>query len=364
IGPRIIMAVGGLVSGAGLVGMSQVHQIWQLYFVFGGIGLVGAVGMGGLVTSTTVAKWFVRRRGRAMAIQSAGMAVGGAIFPLIIDHLITSMGWRGAWFVLGIITWVLIIPLSLLFLRRAPEDMGLRPDGDEEPPSPVGGVVPSSAVAIQVAHEEQAWTLGAAMRTPALWLILLAFSFSSLGTSANAAHRIPYWMDKGFSREVASAALSFDAFFAAITILLFGFLAERFHARHLTMVAFLGLALSMVFYLTAGNTPMMFIANITFGLAIGGQIVLNPLLWANYYGRTFLGTIRGTVAPISLMVGAAAPPFAGFVYDVRGSYFLAYVVFLFTFIGAAALILFAKPPAPPKRRQAEALAKAAEPGAG
>jgi len=134
-GPRVIMVVGATIAGIGIMAQGWVTEIWQFYLVYGVLGSLGMMAMGGLVTSTTVSKWFVRKRGRATAIVMAGLPMGGAVLVPVTQFVISNYGWRGAWVVLGLLVWVLVVPLAALFMRRTPEDMGLRPDGDS------GGVV-------------------------------------------------------------------------------------------------------------------------------------------------------------------------------------------------------------------------------
>ena len=94
-------------------------NIWEFYFFFGVLGAVGSLGAGGIVTQTILPKWFIRRRGRALGIASMGGAMGPLFFPISIFGLITLVGWRDAWFVLGVFSLVLLVPLSFL-LRTNP----------------------------------------------------------------------------------------------------------------------------------------------------------------------------------------------------------------------------------------------------
>ncbi|MBI4233533.1 MAG: MFS transporter, partial [Chloroflexi bacterium] len=201
-GARFLVAAAALVTGLGLVGLGFIHEVWQLFLLFALVGLVGLSAPGGLLTSVPVAKWFVRQRGRAMSVATVGFGVGAVAFLPITQLLIAGLGWRGAWVVLGIVSTAIIVPLSLLFLRRQPEDMGLAPDG-EATPRTVGAHSPR--------QEEPAWTAGEALRTATLWKLTLAFMLVGFGMGGAGVHRIPYWVERGFNPQLVSYSFAADA---------------------------------------------------------------------------------------------------------------------------------------------------------
>ena len=130
------MLVGAIILGVSLMSLKYVESLWQFYLFFGVVGAAGSLGAGGMLTQTILPKWFIRRRGIALGIASTGGAMGPLFFPISIIALISLVGWRDAWFMLGAISLVVLIPLSLL-VRTNPEDIGLLPDGDKESPDPV-----------------------------------------------------------------------------------------------------------------------------------------------------------------------------------------------------------------------------------
>ncbi|MCZ6788411.1 MAG: MFS transporter, partial [Chloroflexi bacterium] len=129
-GAMVLMVGGGVVLGVTLVLTSQVTQLWQFYLLIGvAYGMASPAIGPQIVTPTVIAKWFIRMRGRATAIVSLGHNVGAVIFIPLTAFIILNFGWRYAWFVLGIVGFILVVPLSALFVRRTPEDVGLLPDG-------------------------------------------------------------------------------------------------------------------------------------------------------------------------------------------------------------------------------------------
>jgi MFS transporter, OFA family, oxalate/formate antiporter len=127
-GPRALMLVGGIVCGAALIATSRVEELWQFYLARGVAQTVGAAMLGSLVVNVTISKWFIARRGMAVAIASAGVSLGGVLMTPMVSIVVDGWGWRDAWVALGFLVWMLIIP-SAMVIRRAPEDYGLHPDG-------------------------------------------------------------------------------------------------------------------------------------------------------------------------------------------------------------------------------------------
>ena len=348
-GPRLIMTVGGALGGLGFVLLSRMSELWHLYLVYGLLGAVGMIGVGGLVSNSTIAKWFIQKRGRAIAIATTGLSLGGVVFTPLTERLIALLGWRGAWVILGIIAWALVIPTSAAFMRRRPEDVGLLPDGLDQASS---GKEPSKSITVQLKQKvfvERTWTLQEALHTRALWLIVLAFNMAGLSAAAIPFHHVAYVTDRGFTSTQAALSLTVFAFCAAVAKLIWGFVAERIHMRYCVMGVYLGSALALLLLLNARSIETIFAFSVLFGLSFGGQVVLNPLTWANYYGRDFLGTILGVVQPFTMIASAVGPLFAGYVYDVTKSYQRAFFTFLLGFLLGAGFMYLAKPPS--KRNQ-------------
>jgi MFS family permease len=236
----------------------------------------------------------------------------------------------------------LIIPLSLLFVRRQPEDLGLLPDGDPSPASAgASGVVPGS-----VGAPEREWTYEAAVRTPAFWRLTFTFSVVMLALSSVAVHRIPHFMDRGLDPRLVAYATALDAVAAGVSSFVLGMLADRLPARYLGVAGFLLIAAGILFTTVARDIPVMFLAMITFGSGIGGLMLIQNYVWADYFGRLHLGRIRGLVTPITLIFGGIGAPLAGYVRDATGSYTSIWLVGVGLFLLAAVVLALTPPPAP------------------
>ena len=348
-GPKGIMVVGALLMGATSVAMAGIGEVWHYLLVYSLLGSFAFVTRGPLVTIVTISKWFIRRRGRAIAFVTMGVSLAGVIFTPLGAFVIDAYGWRTAWVLLGILTWIVLIPSSL-FMRRQPEDIGLLPDGLK--PAPSQNAYPAD---ITASHEEgqptqaleDVWTLRQALRAPSFWLILIAFNLGGMAINSVLIHQFNYITDKGFSIAVAASVVTVYAFFAIIAKLIYGFASERVHIRYLVIVSFTGGGIAISILNFADSVTALYIYAITYGLTRGAFLLVTPLTWANYFGRTFQGTIRGVATPFNMFAGAFGPLFAAWVYDTQGDYELAFTVFSITFLLGAFFIFLAKPTKPP-----------------
>ncbi len=157
-------------------------------------------------------------------------------------------------------------------------------------------------------------------------------------------HWVPYFTDIGFTPDTAVLAVTVYGLFALVARMMWGFLAERFHVRHCLIAMSLGAAAGMFFLMNIRSPTTLFAYAAFHGLTLGGYPVLNPLTWAQYFGRTFLGTIRGVVSPLSLIASGGGPLLAGLVYDETGSYLPAFWVLLVAWLLCALTLALARPP--------------------
>jgi len=167
-GARWLGFFGGLLSGAVIMSLYFVHNIWLIYGLFAISGISGFGTFGGqLLTIVPVANWFVAKRGRTTSITATGMGLGTAVGVPIALLFINTVGWRWAWVAFGLAIWVVILPGYGFLMRRRPEDLGLLPDGA----APESASDPSGAT-IESAPAEVNWTLRQALHTPVLWFLL------------------------------------------------------------------------------------------------------------------------------------------------------------------------------------------------
>lgn len=341
-GPRWLGLLAGLVAGGSLIGLFYAEQIWVIYLLFaisGGVGLGGGPG-GNLLTLVPVAKWFVLKRGRAMSIATTGMAVGTVLAIPATQWIIQNMGWREAWAILGVMVAIIIIPLSLLFMRGAPSDLGLQPDGlngTQPAPSP-GGRGSGSGV-------ESDWTAKEALRQPVLWLILFALAVGGFALAGTLLHRVAYWEETGMSPALVAFGTAMDPFTFMFSVVVFGVIGEKVRTRNLALFGGLVFTLSMIpMILSSGQTYTIFAHNMIWASGGGAYITANNLIWPNYFGRRSLGTIRGIVFPVQVAATGLGPPVYGFFLDAGVTHGTLWMVSAGFFAMSGILLFMARPP--------------------
>ena len=273
---------------------------------------------------STIPRWFARKRGIAVGITVTGIGLGGMISPLIIQWLISSYGWRQAFIILGLIISIIIIPLAQL-MKHSPERIGLRPYGedgtieDRQSLASVGGL--SLKQAIKTSHF---WFFGS---------ILFCFYFAGAITT----HIVPHAIDIGISAIVAASILSIIAGSGVISRFSIGFISDRIGARRVLTACLVMATLARIWPLFAKEIWMFYVFAVIFGIAHGGIMSLRPLISAELFGLGSLGMIFATIELCSLTGGALGAPLAGAIFDVTGSYSLAFLILVI--MGALAVIL-------------------------
>lgn len=344
-GGRWLMAGGALVAGIGFVLLSQVHTYWQFLALRWGLITVGGVFMCHMVVSVTISRWFVRRRGRAIAIASLGQGLSKVFIPVVTASLFVWVGWRWTWSIFGIITLALIVIPALIFMRRSPEDMGLRPDGDAQD-EPIRGArdrdrgAPDS----RTARDEVVWTWPEILRTQTFWIVCFIYGMANVGIAGLNLHVFAYVTDIGFSPLVGATVLSIIASTQLGSTLIWGFLGERMEIRHSSMLMFFIQAAGLAIAMAAGEVALLYAGFFLYGIGLGGGWVLQEVVWATYFGRLSLGTVRGLGILVTHAFGAAGAPFFGFVHDATGSYSVSFAAFVFALLLSAMLSLAARAP--------------------
>ena len=341
-GARLFAVFMGLTGALGIALASTAQELWHLYLFIGIIAAILLHDPPFMLSATTVSKWFIRRRGMVLTISSMGISVGGLVFLPFTRVLVNSVGWRDTWLILGILIAIIVIPANALIMRSKPEDMGLRPDGDEAPPT-----WPPQPVSTPTAGEaEPNWTLRTAMKTGPFWILLVANNLSLAGIIGTVVNQVAYLDDELPNSTLAAGAVLALVIFSLLGKLPWIVLADRTNPRFTTIAMQLLCGTGMILLVNV-STPMAFAYAVVFGLGIGGFDPLISLLWANYFGRSFLGAIRGFITATNVVSFAGAPLFASFMFDTTGDYRNAFLIFAGAFfIGAALLFMVRKPTAP------------------
>ncbi|MBI4300031.1 MAG: MFS transporter [Chloroflexi bacterium] len=338
-GPRIVLVVASLIAGVCLIGLYWLSSLWQFYLLYGIVRLT-TVGGSQLAISVAVANWFVRKRGRATGISALGQRLGMVTLPFMTQYLIVAFDWRIAWVALGAIVIATGTFPAALFMRRRPEDFGLRPDGVPDP----GPVIRQTSGQAHQSGEEVSWTLKEALRTRAFWLLTMAVAQGMLVGGAINLHLVPYLSDRGLSDSTAVGIFSLYSIAGAGSSLFWGFAMERLSVRRSLIIIFVGSAVGTGILMLVDSPPLAVVFAILYGIAFGGHMVLISVVFAEYFGRRHVGAISGFAAPLERIANALGPVLAGFVYDVTKSYQIAFVIFLILYALSALWMILARRP--------------------
>ena len=342
-GGRWLMAAGGLISGAGFLLLGQAQNFWQFGLFRWLLVSPGDSLMGSMVVNVSISRWFVRMRGRALALASMGHGLAKVGMPVLAASLILHTGWRGAWAVFGFVTLGLVVGPALLFMRRRPEDMGLLPDGVRAHDHNTAKEK-SSARAVRSAIDDVTWGRREALRTPAFWLIVITFGVAHVGVTGLNLHVFSFVSDQGHPAMVAASVMSTIAFMQFSTPMVWGLLAERWNLSRLIMAKFLIQAVGILWALSDPGVVALYAGFFLYGIGMGGTSILAEMIWANYFGRISLGTIRGMGSLLTSVFSAGGPPFFGVLFDYTQSYYLSFSIFIGMLFASALLSLFLRPP--------------------
>jgi sugar phosphate permease len=265
--------------------------------------------------------------------QSAGMV----LFPLIASLVIQNRSWQEAWIVLGAVVWIVALGPTYLLIIQRPEDVGLRPDGGAAPDV---ADEPSSATV----PDEPAWTLREAMGTSSLWLMSVATGFLFLVQAGTNIHQAAYFVDQGLGVTAAAVGISLNAVFTGVGSLLWGWVLERVSVRFTFATVALVMAITSALFSTADTVGEAMVYASMFGISVAGILVVPAVAYANYFGRRSLGAIRGATEPFVTLGGAIGAVTSGIIYDVTGSYHVAFVIFSGVGLAAILPLLMARPP--------------------
>lgn len=349
-GGRWLIVIGTVIASVGYLLLSQIQEFWQFFLLRCTLVTVGDTLMSSLVVTVVISRWFIRKRGRAIAIANLGTGIAKVTMPLFAASLFVWVGWRQTWAVFGILALVLVVGPAIAFIRRSPEDMGLHPDG-EPLPHPAGsssqGEDKLSAAQRQALAADVIWSRAEALRTQAFWLLVVTFGIASVGIAGLNLHVFAFVTDIGYPPIMAATFMSTIAFTQLGSTLLWGLLAERIDIRKAAMVQFAIQAVGLILAITSRHLSYVYAGFFLYGIGLGGSFILREVVWANYFGRLSLGTVRGMGILLTHVFAATGAPFFGFLFDYTGSYFISFVLFAIALLASAVLIMLVRPPKKP-----------------
>jgi MFS family permease len=332
-GPRKVILTGAVVFGGGFCSFWLLSaSLWHLYACY----LVTAFG-GACLTSlpfaTIISRWFTQQRGIALGFMGTGVFLGGMYGPPLVTSIITTVGWRWAYVTLGLIIWVVAIPIAALLLIDTPQQKGLQPLGEHE-----GGreTAPSHS-----SHPTRGrdLTLAEARKTTAFWCMAVSFALLSAVSHACITHFAPLLTDQGLSPQQAASALMLLSAMGVLGRVIAGYLVDRLPAHLVAGGLFLGVVIGLLAAFGADDITLAFVFAAMVGLGFGAETDLMPYLIAHHFGLASFGRIFGWLYGAFAFGGMLGPLLMGKVFDAYGSYDIALTILIPATIVSAGLML-------------------------
>jgi MFS family permease len=303
-GPRAVMELGIALMGGGLLLAPLTTQPWHLYLTLGVMVGVGSVCLGYSGQSLFLPNWFNRRRGLALGLAFTGVGIGSITLLPWAQHMIEQTGWRTACTAIGILVLVVLAPINLL-LRKRPEDIGLRPDGDAAPsPSakPVSYIVDPDWAGID-------WTLSRAVRTARFWWLALGYFCGLYIWYAVQVHQTKYLLDIGFSPGVAVWALGVVSLLGIPGQIVLGHLSDRLGREWIWTTSCVGFAICFAALIALGHVPSLMLVYVVVlaqgALGYGLTSILGVVVFEIFQGKHY-GGIFGSVMLAGLLDGVTS----------------------------------------------------------
>lgn len=308
LGPRPVLAVTGLVYGSGIALMSLVTEPWHLFLIFGVFISVG-LSSHDVITLSTVARCFDKRRGMMTGVVKTGTAVGQMVLPVVAAFLIAAIGWRSSALALGAGAACLLLLGAYL----------LKP--------------PPAYAASSAAQGAKSEGLGSAVRSRVFWT-LCAIQFLFFPSLTTIPLHLPvYGMDLGMSTAQAATLLSVIAGASVAGRLAIGTFADRIGGKRGYVLCLLPLIAALVAFQWIDTRHALFVAAVAYGFGHGGLFTIVAPTVAEYFGTRSVGAIFGGIVFFGTIGGAIGPILAGWIFDVSRNYTAAFA----TLAGMAAL---------------------------
>jgi sugar phosphate permease len=296
LGPRRVMMAGVLMGGTALIGLSQVTDLWQYYFFY----LFNALGYmcgGPLPNQVLISRWFTGSRGKAMGIAYIGIGIGGMLVPQIAKKLILHFGWHQAMMMLGILMILIAFPM-IIFVKDNPQER-IQKGTVAEPKIPLGRIL---------------------RRWP--FYLLLIGSMCSIGAVSGTTQNLKLFfsLDLNYTQEHALNIISIVLASSIAGRLLMGWLADRLPKKYVMMLIYSLVAGSISLLFLVDTPGVIYLFAFIFGIGLGGDYMIIPLMAAELFGVKVMGRIMGIILTFDGLAEAFCPMLVARIRDVTGSY--------------------------------------------
>jgi MFS family permease len=335
LGPRRLLVLGGVLLFAGLVGSALISAMWQEVLLYGIVMTIGANCLGLVVFVPLLSRQFVRHRGMAISVVQSANGFGRATSAPVVQYLISTIGWRETFWAQTAFIAAAVPLLAALFRRAARYPIASAP----------AAIIPTSA---EAPLPVTSWTLSAAIRTPHFWLLFAVYLFTGLGSFLVSLHQLAFAVNVGFDKLYAAGVLGIGSFLAIGGTIVTGTLSDYIGREWSAILAY-GISIIGVVCALLITSPdqhfLLWLHACFFGLTWGARGPAITAKTADLFPGGRLGTILGVIT-IGSGIGSAAGAWgAGWIFDLSGSYRLAFLLsILFYICGCIAFWALRRPP--------------------
>ena len=324
---RGTIAIGAGIAAAGLVLLGQVQNSWQVFIVYGLIYALGNSGTSIAPVVVMVSQWFIERRGVATSMAVSGNAIGQLFIVAALASLLVAIGWRSSFTILAIANVAVLLPLTLLVVRPGPpaqESATPASPGSEPPPQPL--------------------SLRQALSSRPFLLLVGIYSICGFQDFFVATHIVAFAQDKGVGDVLAGNLLAWMGVMGLLGVLVAGVMADALGASRPTALCFVMRIGIFALILLFQGTPAILVFGLLYGFTFLITAPLTVVFLGNIYGPHRLGTLTGTVSMIHQITGGLGAFAGGWIYDLTGTYNIAFVLMLALSLAATALTLVVREP--------------------
>jgi len=337
LGPRRLVLLGGTLLAFGLLGSAYASALWHIIVLYGIVMTIGANCLGLVVFVPLLSQWFVRRRGMAISIVQSANGFGRAASAPLAQLLISAIGWRRAYLTQAALMVALVLPLAGFFRGTDPSAAGTR-------------AVPESPRERPEADSPWArdWTVGEAMRTRHFWLLSTVYLCTGLGSFLVSLHQLAFAVDVRFDKLYAATVLGLGSFLAIAGTIITGTMSD-YIGRELSAILAYGISIVGVIFALFISSPnqgwLLWLHACFFGLTWGARGPAITAKTADLFPGRHLGAILGVIT-IGTGIGSAVGAWtAGWIHDVTGSYRIAFLLSIASYIaGCIAFWALRRPP--------------------
>jgi MFS family permease len=335
LGPRRLMLLGGGLLVLGLFGSAFVTALWHLVVLYGIVMTIGANCLGLVVFVPMLSRVFVRRRGMAISIVQSANGFARAVSAPLVQLLISGVGWRGAYVAEAGLMAALVFPLAMMF-RHTHGSAPAPASSDRNAPAPR---------AAEPAHD---WTLLEAMRTRHFWLLFAVYLFTGLGSFLVSLHQLAFAVDQGFDKLYAASVLGIGALLAVFGVIVTGTLSDYIGREWSAILAYgvsiVGVVCALLIHGPEAHA-LLWLHACFFGLTWGARGPAITAKTADLFPGRQLGTILGVITIGSGIGSAVGSSMAGWIFDLSGSYRLAFILSILSYaFGCLAFWGLRRPP--------------------